>query len=124
MDSSEMPSTSSLAVHEAATVSMDTLVHIQVVSNDDEATVQPVLQRALSWFTTVEQACSRFDPNSEVRRLMQRPGEPVQVSPLLFEAVRYALHLARATDGAFDPTIGRTLEQRGFNRHYVTGEVL
>jgi thiamine biosynthesis lipoprotein len=76
------------------------------------------------WFAVVEQACSRFDPNTELRQLLARPGETVQVSPVWFEAVRFAVHLARTTGGAFDPTVGRQLEQHGFNRHYLTGAVL
>lgn len=120
-----MPSTSTTTpVHQAASIAMDTLVSIQVVTDHDDASVRPALDRALKWFTTVEQVCSRFDPNSELRWLLARPGDRVQVSPVLFEALRFAVHLTRATDGAFEPAIGRRLEQNGFNRHYVTGEVL
>jgi thiamine biosynthesis lipoprotein len=105
------------------TVAMDTEVHLQLVA-DQAADVHAALDRALAWFGAVEQACSRFDPNSELRRLLDRPGEPVAVSPALFEATRFAVQLARATHGAFDPTVGRRLEQSGFNRHYATGEVV
>jgi FAD:protein FMN transferase len=41
----------------------------------------------------------------------------------LFEAVRFALMVAEETGGAFDPTVGRRMAARGFNRHYLTGEV-
>jgi thiamine biosynthesis lipoprotein len=109
---------------QASTIAMDTVVSIQVVGVADEGLVRPVVQRALDWFATVERACSRFDPNSELRHLLARSGEPVEVSPVLFEAVRFALALARQTGGAFDPTIGRLLERHGFNRHYVTGETI
>jgi thiamine biosynthesis lipoprotein len=102
---------------QASTIAMDTVISIQVAGGGDEGAVRPAVQRALDWFATVERACSRFDPNSELRQLLARPGEPVQVSPVLFEAVRFALALARQTAGAFDPTIGRLLERHGFNRH-------
>jgi thiamine biosynthesis lipoprotein len=115
---------SATPMHLAATIAMDTVISIVVVSDRDAAQVQAALRRALNWFAVVEQACSRFDPNSELRQLLARIGEPVQVSPVLFESVRFAVHLACATGGAFDPTVGRRLEQHGFNRHYVTGEVL
>ena len=111
-------------VYQAATIAMDTVVSLQVVTPEDESRVRPALQRALDWFTAVERACSRFDPNSELRQLIRQVGQPVQVSPVLFEAVRFALGLARLTSGAFDPTIGHVLEAKGFNRHYVTGETI
>jgi thiamine biosynthesis lipoprotein len=119
-----MPTFTTTPIHQAATVAMDTVITIQVATDQNEAQFRPALQRALKWFAIVEQACSRFDPNSELRQLLGRPGEPVQVSPVLFGSVRFAVHLAHATGGAFDPTVGRRLEQHGFNRHYVTGEVL
>ena len=48
-------------------------------------------------------------------------GEPVAVSPLLLELVGFALGLADATDGAFDPTVGALLEQQGIHTSYRTG---
>lgn len=108
--------------HRATAVAMDALVSIEVVSEDPSATVQAAMQRALGWFAAIEGACNRFNSGSEVRQLLAHVGEPVPVSPALFEIVRFSLALARATDGAFDPTVGHLLEARGFNRHYVTGE--
>ena len=93
---------------------MGTVVSIQV---DAPAAA---VSRAFEWFRQVEACCSRFDANSELRRLT--PGEPVVASPMLFEAVRFALKVAEATEGAFDPTVGRRMAARGFNRHYVTRE--
>jgi thiamine biosynthesis lipoprotein len=46
------------------------------------------------------------------------------VSTLLFEATSFALELAEQTDGAFDPTLGASLEQLGFNTNYRTGEAI
>jgi thiamine biosynthesis lipoprotein len=104
-----------------ASVAMDTEIHIQVVSDETRETVAEAVQGALGWFQSVERICTRFDPTSEVMRLLQRVGEPVPVSPLLFEVVAFALDLAEQTGGAFDPTIGATLERLGFNVHYITG---
>lgn len=80
------------------------------------------LDRAFGWFREVESRCSRFDPESEMMRLCARPGEAVEVSPLLFEAVRFARLVAEESGGAFDPTQGRRMTELGFNRHHVTGE--
>jgi thiamine biosynthesis lipoprotein len=111
-------------VHEFASVSMDTLVHLQIVSPAAREAIQPHAQRALAWFDTVERICTRFDPTSEVMQLLHHVGEPVKVSTLLLEVAAFALELAEQTDGAFDPTIGATLEQLGYATNYRTGEVV
>jgi len=79
------------------------------------------VDRAFEWFRTVEQVCTRFDPESELCRLTAHPATAVRVSPLLFEAVRFAIHVAEVSDGAFDPTLGATMQQRGFDRAHRTG---
>jgi thiamine biosynthesis lipoprotein len=101
---------------------MDTIVSIEVVATAPEATVQAAMRRATGWFGAVERACSRFDPTSELRRLSASVGEPVTASPVLLEAVQFALTLARVTSGAFDPTVGQMLEGKGFDRDYRTGQ--
>jgi thiamine biosynthesis lipoprotein len=101
---------------------MGTFVTIEIVSQsgpDPDAS----LDRAFDWFRHVEACCTRFDATSELRRLSMRIGEPVPASPTLFQAVSFALDVAEASGGAFDPTIGLALEQAGFNRHYLTGAV-
>ena len=89
----------------------------RAASPDPEAHIE----RGLEWFRRVEASCSRFDAESEVRHLADRAGVPVVVSPILFEAVQFALAVAEASDGAFDPTIGADLEARGFNEEYRSG---
>lgn len=96
---------------------MGTTVSIRLVHDDDPDTVE----RAFGWFDAIERACSRFDADSEVQRLARRGGEPLPVSDILLETTRFALALAADTDGAFDPTVGARLEQRGFDREYRTG---
>jgi thiamine biosynthesis lipoprotein len=79
------------------------------------------VERAFGWFHHVETCCSRFDEGSELMRLSAQAGEPVVVSDLLFEAVRFALHIAEASGGAFDPTVGAAMMRRGFDREHRTG---
>jgi FAD:protein FMN transferase len=107
--------------HAFSTVSMDTLVNVQVVSEQPRGLLEPAVERALAWFATVERICTRFDTTSEVMQLMEHVGKPVRVSTLLFEVAAFALDLAEQTAGAFDPTIGASLEQLGFNVNYTTG---
>lgn len=99
-------------------VMMDTVITIQTVGEDDLAAVD----RAFEWFRRIENACSRFEPASEVQRLASRVNEAVAVSDILFEMIRFSIALAEETGGAFDPTLGARLEQRGFDRNYRTGE--
>lgn len=82
---------------------------------------EPPIERAIEWFRRVEASCSRFEAASDVRQLAERVGEPIVVSPILFEAVQFALAVAEESRGAFDPTIGADLEARGFNHEYRTG---
>lgn len=55
----------------------------------------------------LEAVMSDFRPDSEVRGMERRPGEWVPVSAELYAVLATALEVARASDGAFDPTIGR-----------------
>src|ERR1700738_2742722 len=110
--------------HDFATVSMDTWVNVQVISDQPRELAEPVVQRALAWFETVERICTRFDPTSEVMQLLGKVGHPVRVSTLLFEVAAFALDLAEQTGGAFDPTVGATLEQLGFATNYRTGAIV
>jgi thiamine biosynthesis lipoprotein len=93
---------------------MGTVVSIEVDAPDS------VLRRAFDWFRRVETHCSRFDPASELRRLTA--GRRTPASPILFEAVRFAVMVAEETGGAFDPTVGGRMAARGFDRHYLTRE--
>ena len=106
-------------------VQMGTIVTVQVVGEgsdqEEAATRENSVERALAWFQRVEESCSRFDPTSELMRLLSHVGEPVSVSELLFEAVQFALAVAEESGGAFDPTVGAAMERRGFNREYRTG---
>lgn len=103
---------------------MDTVVQIEARCGDamseDELAIR--IDRAFDAFRKVEQACSRFSLNSELMQVCRRVGEATAVSPYLFEPLRFALEMAEWTDGSFDPSIGRLLEKRGFNRHYLTGK--
>jgi len=94
---------------------MGTLVTIDVAAPD------AAIERAFGWFHEVESHCSRFDSTSELMQLT--PGKPTAASPILFEAVRFALTVAEESGGAFDPTVGHRMAARGFNREHRTGEV-
>ena len=104
---------------------MGTLVTMEVVPGDSDTStlreIEQAIARAFEWFAEVEARCSRFDPGSELRQLVDRAGSPVKVSTLLYSAVEFALELARDTDGAFDPAVGARMEDHGFGRDYRSG---
>lgn len=113
-----------METYRRSTLAMDTLVSLTVRVDAPEDDVADRMKRALGWFDAIERTCTRFDPDSEVMRLTTRIGVPVAVSPILFTVVEFALAVARASDGAFDPTVGALLERRGFNRNYRTGQTV
>ncbi len=113
------------AVHAYATESrllMGTTVDITVVGHRPDDAVQAAFERAFGAMSFVERSCSRFDGDSALRELCRRPLTPVRVPDILFETLRVALELSELTGGAFDPTVGAALENRGFSRHYLTGD--
>ncbi|SEN73510.1 thiamine biosynthesis lipoprotein [Paenibacillus sophorae] len=97
---------------------------IQVVTGDGQSkeAAEVKINRAFEAFKKVEQACSRFSPDSELMKVCRSLETPVQVSPLVFEPLKFALEIAKWTDGVFDPTVGRVMEDNGFDTNYLTGE--
>jgi thiamine biosynthesis lipoprotein len=108
---------------------MDTAVSIQIAEGtaspiSDEALLQRA-RHAFRWFGEIEATCSRFDAASELSRLSRAASaerSPIPVSPLLFEVVQMALAVAAASGGAFDPTLGATLQAHGFDQNWRTGD--
>ena len=115
-------------VYLRSVVLMDTVVTIQVVGHgaDGRQAVerQEGVERAFGWFRRVEESCTRFDPKSEAMQLTAQIGVPVPASAILYEAVQFAVAVAEESGGAFDPTIGYSMETRGFNREHRSGHVI
>jgi FAD:protein FMN transferase len=108
---------------------MGTFVSIQVFGPtspeaDQSADIASAIERAFEWFHRVEKCCTRFEPESEAMQLASKVGVAVSPSPILYEAVQFAVAVARETDGAFDPTVGHTMQARGFNHEYRTGKTI
>ena len=76
----------------------------------------PVARRVVADVTRqVEDACSRFRPDTEISRL-PADGTPTRVSPLLAELVAAALLAAERTGGDVDPTLGVAMNAAGYDR--------
>lgn len=99
---------------------MDTVVTIQILGEYSETEQTAAIDRAFLAFRHIEDACSRFSSESELMQVIQHVGKPVRISTYLFEPLQFALEVAQASHGLFDPTIGARMEQRGFNQHYLT----
>lgn len=103
---------------------MDTVVDIQVVTEKSKDETEAKINRAFEAFQKIEQTCSRFSPDSELMKACQQIENPVPISPFLFEPLKFALEIAKWTNGVFDPTVGKIMEEHGFNRHYLTGDLI
>jgi thiamine biosynthesis lipoprotein len=92
---------------------MGTEVQVLLPEEHGEA-ITPVRELFGDW----EAVLSRFLADSELSRLNARAGEPVAVSSLLFEVVSASVEGARATNGAFDPTLLHQLVRIGYSRPF------
>ena len=68
----------------------------------------------------IDAACSRFRPDSELRRACAAGGRPVPVSRLFAQALSVALAAASLTGGDVDPTCGQALAVLGYDRDFVS----
>lgn len=79
-------------------------------------TARAVVERIVAEF---DLACSRFRGDSELSAVNAAAGEPVEVGPVLLDAVSAALRAARLTGGDVDPTIGQALISLGYDRDFA-----
>ena len=83
-----------------------------VVVDDPDAADIALALLALD-LDALDRACSRFRPDSELRRLERRGGRATRVSPLLFDVLESAA-------GIVDPTVGSTLVELGYDRDFAS----
>lgn len=72
----------------------------------------------VSEIEAIDEACSRFRPDSEIAAVNRAGGRTTPISSLLVEAIETALAGAAASDGIVDPTVGRALRQLGYDRDF------
>ena len=87
-------------------------VSVVVSSETDADAAADVVRQVMN---TVELACSRFRPDSELAILADRLAGGAPVSPTLAMLVDGALEVARLTDGDVDPTLGFILIDLGYS---------
>jgi thiamine biosynthesis lipoprotein len=76
------------------------------------------LAQVPEWFERWEQRLSRFREDSELNGLNRRSGQPVRVSPVLWEVARLALQAAFQTEGLVTPAVLTALEAAGYDRSF------
>jgi thiamine biosynthesis lipoprotein len=80
----------------------------------DPAAIDDAAETARRRLDEVGDACDRFRPDSELRRICA--GVATEVSPILGMLVRTALDTAERTGGLCDPTVGRLVKDIGYDR--------
>ena len=80
-------------------------VRIVLYAPGDSA-ARTAARAAFARIVLLENKMSDWRPESELRVLERRPGEWQPVSAELFDVLARAVEVARASDGAFDPTVG------------------
>jgi thiamine biosynthesis lipoprotein len=70
----------------------------------------------------IEDAASRFRPDSEINDLARSCGQPTEVSETLANLLDAALTAASQTDGDVDPTIGAALVALGYDRNVASAD--
>lgn len=86
----------------------------------DPGALAPARELLAEELAAIDAACSRFRPDSELRRACAAGGQPVPVSPLFAEALSVALTAARLTGGDVDPTCGQALVSLGYDRDFAS----
>ncbi len=85
------------------------------VSVTDPATLDPAVTLVEDELAAIDLACSRFRDDSDLTALNRSAGRPFAAGPLLLEALAVAIRAAALTDGAVDPTLGRSISGLGWD---------
>lgn len=78
----------------------------------------PIQAKVESWVRYVENHISRFSVNSELFQLNQANGQPTLCSDLLWEILSVADGYYHQTNGLFNPYMGRTISELGYNQSF------
>lgn len=87
---------------------MGTVFRLVFYTQQDSAGAAAIAARVFRRVDTLNQIFSDYLPDSELNRLSDRAGQmyPVPVSAELADILRKSRHFSKATNGAFDVTVG------------------
>lgn len=81
------------------------------VVHSDVTWANRAIDAAMAELVRAERLMTRFQPTSDIGRANALAAQaPVIISPETYEVIDHALRWARASDGAFDPGVGRVVE--------------
>lgn len=82
--------------------------YLIVVYAPDQTTAASALEEAEASVHRLDRIMSDYNTESELSQLCEhaKPGQPVKLSPVLYEVLDHSLELSRQTNGAFDITVG------------------
>jgi thiamine biosynthesis lipoprotein len=86
----------------------------------DPAALAAARRAVESEVAALDLACSRFRDDSELAAVNRAGGRPVRVGALLFEALEAACWAGRETEGLVDPTVGRAMEEIGYEGDFAS----
>ena len=85
----------------------------------DQQLAQRTLSQVEDLFHAAEARFSRFRTTSELAQVNAQAGQWTSVSNLFWRLLTRALHLSRATDGLFDPTVLNAVVATGYDRDFA-----
>jgi thiamine biosynthesis lipoprotein ApbE len=91
-------------------------LRVVVTGDVDVAVAKTAIDELLR---AIDLAASRFRDDSELSRLNATAGNKVVISPLLSRLLAAALHGARVTGGAVDPTVGTAIKLAGYETDFT-----
>ena len=90
-----------------------------VLATSDPAALETARRAVEDELSAFDATCSRFRTDSELSRAHLAHGDWVEIGPLLVQAVGAALWAADVTQGAVDPTVGRSMRVLGYDRDFA-----
>ncbi|MFA5088878.1 MAG: FAD:protein FMN transferase, partial [Candidatus Omnitrophota bacterium] len=104
---------------------MGTTVQIDVCYTEgEEDKLQKAYQQVWARLEEVSARMSVFDPASEISRINESNGEPLEVPADIYELIQESIRLNKLTAGAFDITVGPLIElwRKSAQRDVYPGE--
>ena len=89
--------------------------YTMVLYGDDENQLRSASEEAAEEVRRLDHMLSNYDPNSEWSQLNREAGRhPVRVSPEDFDLISACVNYSKASEGAFDITVGPLMKIWGF----------